>query len=181
MAYLHMKEKRYRINNLHLVKPVQIKNRHLIQTMYQYRYQRNLINVFLFTLKLIGKDKRNRWRYYIGLSLGLMASWLKIPFLIRFCRSLVPKKGLEQVISSIMQTRFVSLATPFPGATLDIDNARDFETIKQRFTEWQNYLEELNRNHPLPETSTLKMPREPAPSQATQPSPYTGMDTETVR
>ena len=183
MAYLHMKEKRYRINNLHLVKPVQIKNRHLIQTMYRYRYQRNLFNVFLFTLKLIGKDKRNRWRYHIGLSLGLMASWLKIPALIRFCRSLVPKKGLEQVISSIMATRFVSLSTPFPGATLDIDNARDFETIKQRFTEWQNYLQKLNETHPLPETSIREVPRERAPSKTTttRPSPFTGMDRETVQ
>ncbi len=33
MAYLHLKEQRYRINNLHLVKPIKIGHRHHIQQM----------------------------------------------------------------------------------------------------------------------------------------------------
>ena len=57
MEYLHLKENRYRINNLHLVKPMKIENRFYIQKMYQYRYQRNIKNVFLFGLSLIGKGK----------------------------------------------------------------------------------------------------------------------------
>ena len=48
MAYLHIKEDSFRINNLHLVKPLRIENREYIQKMYQYRYQRNFKNLSTF-------------------------------------------------------------------------------------------------------------------------------------
>ena len=48
MAYLHLKEDSFRINNLHLVKPLRIENREYIQKMYQYRYQRNFKNLVFF-------------------------------------------------------------------------------------------------------------------------------------
>ena len=152
MAYLHLKECRYRINNLHLVKPVRIGNRHYIQQMYQYRYQRNFKNVILFGREIIGKDKKNRYRYYIGLLLGLFFSWLNIKPLVRFFRSWVPKRGLEECISSIMNTRFMGVESPLPGATMDIDNAQDYEVIKLRFKDWKAYLHRLADLHPLPTT-----------------------------
>ena len=152
MAYLHLKEQRYRINNLHLVKPIRIGNRHHIQQMYHYRYQRNFKNVILFGWEIIGKDKKGRYRFYIGLLLGLFFSWLNIQFLVRFFRSWVPKRGLEDCISNIMDTRFMGLESPFPGAALDIDNARDYKAIKLRFKEWQDTLNQLADLHPLPVT-----------------------------
>ncbi|TDJ50856.1 MAG: hypothetical protein E2O44_03210 [Nitrospina sp.] len=167
MAYLHLKENIYRINNLHLVKPLQMKNRHYIQQMYQYRYQRNLINVGRFALKLIGKDKRNRFGYYLGLLLGLMFSRLKLDGLVDFFRSWVPKKGLEECISNIMQTRFVGLEVPFPGAALDVDNSKDYETLKLRFQEWRNTLRQLETQHPLPHGTVRTLARKkPAPKVA---------------
>jgi len=159
MAYLHLKEQRYRINNLHLVKPIRIGNRHYVQQMYQYRYQRNFKNVVLFGWDLIGKDKKSRYRYYIGLLLGLFFSWMNIKPLVRFFRSWVPKKGLEESISNIMDTRFMGLESPLPGAALDIDNARDYEAIKLRFHDWQAYLHRLYDLYPLPLTRQDKAPR----------------------
>ena len=32
-----------------------------------------------------------------------------------------------------MKTRFMALEVPYPGAALDIDNAKDYEAIKTRF------------------------------------------------
>ncbi len=158
MAYLHLKEHRYRINNLHMVKPAQIGNRHYIQQMYHYRYQRNFKNVVLFGWKIIGKDKKSRYRYYIGLLLGLFFSWMNIKPLVRFFRSWVPKKGLEECISNIMDTRFMGLESPLPGAALDIDNAQDYEAIKLRFHDWQNTLHLLSDLYPLPLTQRNKAP-----------------------
>lgn len=152
MAYLHLKEQRYRINNLHLVKPIRIGNRHYVHQMYHYRYQRNFKNVVLFGWEIIGKDKKSRYRYYIGLLLGLFFSWLNIKPLVRFFRSWVPKKGLEECISNIMDTRFVGLESPLPGAALDIDNAKDYEAIKLRFKDWREYLHQLSDQYPLPQT-----------------------------
>jgi len=152
MAYLHLKERRYRINNLQLVKPIRIGNRHYVQQMYQYRYQRNFKNVILFGWKIIGKDKKSRYKYYIGLLLGLFFSWMNIKPLERFFRSWVPKQGLEECISNIMDTRFMGLESPLPGAALDIDNAQDYESIKLRFKDWRAYLSRLSDLHPLPLT-----------------------------
>ena len=158
MAYLHLKEQRYRINNLHLVKPIRIGRRHYVQQMYQYRYQRNFKNVILFGWEIIGKDKKSRYRYYIGLLLGLFFSWLNIKPLVRFFRSWVPKQGLEECISNIMDTRFMGLESPLPGATLDIDNDHDYEAIKFRFKDWRAYLQRLSDLYPLPLTRWNKTP-----------------------
>ena len=159
MAYLHLKEHRYRINNLHLVKPIRIGNRHYVQNMYQYRYQRNFKNVVLFGWEIIGKDKKSRYRYYIGLLLGLFFSWMNVKPLVRFFRSWVPKQGLEECISNIMNTRFIGLESPLPGAALDIDNAQDYEAIKLRLHDWQAYMHRLSDLYPLPLTRRNTAPR----------------------
>ncbi len=143
MAYLHLQEKSFRLNNLHLVKPIRIENRHYIQRMYEYRYQRNIKNFILFGLSLIGKDKTQHYRYYIGLQLGLLFGSLGWSKLIDIFRNWTPKKDLERSISTIMKTRFMALEVPFPGAALDIDNDKDYETMKVRFNEWRDYLEQL--------------------------------------
>ncbi|MBI5427852.1 MAG: nucleotidyltransferase family protein [Nitrospinae bacterium] len=150
MAYLHLKEKSCRINNLHLVKPLRILNREYIRDMYQYRYQRNIKNVILFGLKLIGKDRLERFKYYLGLEACLLFASLGMRPMVDYFRDWTPKREFEQCISRIMKTRFVGLETPFPGAALDIDNDRDYETIKVRFKEWREYLARLDRSVPLP-------------------------------
>ena len=153
MAYLHLKEKKYRINNLHLVKPLRIGNRQYIQKMYQYRYQRNIKNVFLFGLSLLGKENPVNLIYYFGLQLGLFFSKCKLEFLADHFRTWIPKRDIELCISHVLKTRFTGMETPFPGAALDIDNDRDFEVIRTRFNEWCDHLGSLNREHPLPAKS----------------------------
>ena len=58
-----------------------------------------------------------------------------------------------------MKTRFSTLEVPFPGAALDIDNAKDYEAMKTRFDEWRKYL----RMTPL--TSIEKYSKEFPPSR----------------
>jgi GTP:adenosylcobinamide-phosphate guanylyltransferase len=142
MAYLHIQEDSFRINNLHLVKPLRIENREYIQKMYQYRYQRNFKNLVLFGLSVFGKDKAKHYKNYIGLQLCLFFGGLGLEFVVDYFRKLNPKKELEETISTIMKTRFSALEVPFPGAALDIDNAKDYEAMKTRFEEWQEYLKE---------------------------------------
>ena len=140
MAYLHLKEDSFRINNLHLVKPLRIENREYIQKMYQYRYQRNFKNLILFALSIFGKEKLRNYKNYIGLQLCLFFASLRLDFLVGFFRNLNPKKEVEKRISTIMKTRFMALEVPYPGAALDIDNAKDYEAMKTRFDEWWKYL-----------------------------------------
>ena len=53
MAYLHINEDSFRINNLHLVKPLRIENREYIQKMYQYRYPVSYTHLTLPTSDLV--------------------------------------------------------------------------------------------------------------------------------
>jgi molybdopterin-guanine dinucleotide biosynthesis protein A len=142
MAYLHIREDSFRINNLHLVKPLRIENREYIQKMYQYRYQRNFKNLVLFAFSLFGKDKARHYKNYIYLQLCLFFASLGLDSLVDYFRNLNPQKVLEKRICTIMKTRFMALAVPYPGAALDIDNAKDYETMKTRFDEWWKYLRE---------------------------------------
>lgn len=180
MAYLHLRENRYRINNLHLVKPIRIKNRHYIQQMYNYRYQRNLKNVLLFGRAIIGKDKRNRYRYYIALLLGLLFSWMKLRPLADFCRAWVPQQGLEDCISNIMGTRFKGLEVPFPGAALDIDNARDFEVMKLQLHTWQKHIKNMDPCYPIPSTHNTRPSTPVTTPDATGSVPVSKIDTGTL-
>ena len=149
MAYLHLKENSYRINNLHLVKPIRIENREYIQKMYQYRRQRNFKNMVLFGLSLLGKDKAKHYQYYFGVQMGLLFASLGLESMVRVFRSLTPKKALEKSISNILKARFMGLEVPYAGAALDIDNDRDYEAIKIRFNEWREYLSHPEKS-PLP-------------------------------
>ena len=81
--------------------------------------------------------------------MGQFFSTLNMKFMAQLFRMLTPKRVLEQGISKIMRTRFVGLQVPFPGAALDIDNDKDYEAIKSRFDEWQEYLNGLNRKFSL--------------------------------
>ncbi|OGW14792.1 MAG: hypothetical protein A3K09_01800 [Nitrospinae bacterium RIFCSPLOWO2_12_FULL_47_7] len=153
MAYLHIKEGSYRINNLHLVKPLRILNRQYIKDMYQYRYQRDIKNIILFGLKLFGKDRLEKFKYYFGLEACLLFSSLGKESMVNFFRNWTQKKEIEQCISRIMKTRFMGLEVPFPGAALDIDNNQDYETIKSRFREWREHLS--HRPYPLRSESAV--------------------------
>ena len=141
MDYLHLEDKKYRINNLHLVKPLKILNRKYIRKIYQYRYQRNIKNIVIFGFSLIGKDHPGNLKFYVGLQLALFFSKLNLHYLAEIFRKWTPKLEFEKCISKLLGTRFTGLESPLPGAALDIDNDKDYEVMKIRFKEWKEYLE----------------------------------------
>jgi molybdopterin-guanine dinucleotide biosynthesis protein A len=170
MAYLHIKEDSFRINNLHLVKPLRIENREYIQKMYQYRYQRNFKNLILFALSIFGKEKLRNYKNYIGLQLCLFFASLRLDFLVDYFRNLNPKKEVEKRICTIMKTRFMALEVPYPGAALDIDNAKDYEAMKTRFDEWWEYLRE-NEEPRIVTKNYNKVSRAALAEKVVRPSP----------
>jgi len=140
MAYLHLKENNYRINNLHLVKPLRIANRQYVQKMYQYRYQRDFKKIILFGRNLLGKIKLRYYRCYIGLQLCQLFSSIGWNFPVKYFKKWTAKQDMESCISSLLNTRFKGLEVPYPGAALDIDRDSDYEAIKIRYDEWHNFL-----------------------------------------
>ncbi len=147
MAYLHLKENNYRINNLHLVKPLRIGNREYIQQMYQYRYQRDFKKVVMFGRSLLGKIKLKYYRCYIGLQLCQFFSSIGWKLAVSHLKKWTSKNDMENCISSLLKTRFKGLEVPYPGAALDIDRDSDYEAMKTRYNEWRNRLL-LTKNFP---------------------------------
>ena len=143
MAYLHMKQKNFRINNLHMVRPMKVIQRRHINTLYAFRYQKNIINAILLGIYLMGKEQPKSIQFFSGLQFAMISSRLGFPRLTRFFRNWTPKKELEQAISGLMKTRFAGLEVPYPGAALDVDNDKDFRTMGIMFDQWRKYLAEL--------------------------------------
>ncbi len=140
MAYLHMKEKNYRINNLHMVRPARVRHRIHINKMYEYRYQKRLINMLLLAFYLLRIQRIKKFGLLLGLQFSLISAKLDLPWLTAIFKRWVPRKELETAISQILNTRFASLEVPYPGAALDIDNDQAYETLKNQFNHWQSYL-----------------------------------------
>lgn len=156
MAYLYARENIYRLNNLHLVKPIKLKKKEYIQDVYKYRYQRKIRNIIRFSLEMffsgtVGKSLR----LYFMIQLALFSAYMNWSNLNSFFRKKLPKEELESCISKILGTRFVSVETHFGGAALDVDNKKDLEIMKFRFNEWKQFQEEVaNENDPFIEVKS---------------------------
>ena len=144
MAYLHMKEKNYRINNLHMVRPARVEHRIHINKMYEYRYQKQIFNMILLAIYLLRFQKLKNFRLLLGLQFSLLSARLDLPWFTAIFKRWVPRKDVEKAISHILNTRFGSQEIQLPGAALDIDNDENYETLKSEFEHWRSYLADLN-------------------------------------
>lgn len=151
MAYLPTREKLFRLNNLHLVKPLKLKKKEYIQDVYKYRYQRKIRNIARFSWEMICNGAVGKsLRIYFMIQLALFSSYMNWRYLNSVVRSRLPRNEIEKCISEILGTRFISVETHFGGAALDIDSKKDLEVIKLRFNEWRQFQEEIaNNNFPF--------------------------------
>lgn len=138
--FFHIKEGRFRQNNLHLVKPLKVQNRHYIQKVYDYRYQKDLGNIvrlaFEFLNVHVGWDG---FLCYLLLHWHQLLSRIHLNPLTLPTRTLLPRSFIESCISRVLGTRFAITASPLVGAVLDIDNEKDYKTICTMFSSWQDY------------------------------------------
>jgi len=140
MAYFNLAEGRFRQNNLHLVRPLRMGNRHYIQNMYESRYQKELGSM----LRLIGQVLRREYRHL----------WVVFPYLVlhvagmldrrghvgaaTFVRRFVSLRTIEHCIGSLLRTRFATVVTGYGGAALDVDNEHDLDAADKMFDRWRS-------------------------------------------
>ena len=143
MAYLHLREKNYRINNLHMVRPAKVEHRIHINKMYEYRYQKQIFNMILLAIYLLRFQRLRNFSLLLGLQFSLLSTRLGLTRITAIFKRWVPRKNLEKAISHILNTRFTSQEIHFPGAALDIDNDASYEALKSEFNRWRSYLADL--------------------------------------
>jgi hypothetical protein len=147
MAYFYLREKAYRINNLHLARPFKIARAEYIQKMYDYRYQRRVRNVVRVALGLLGT---RRWIkgvfFYVLVKFSIFFSSLGLRWPTSLAREGLRLDVVEGAVSEILGTRFKTVETTFGGAALDVDNEKDYRTIDEMFDLWRAHEKELSRD-----------------------------------
>ncbi|MBN7798058.1 NTP transferase domain-containing protein [Parahaliea mediterranea] len=142
MRYLHLADGSLRLNNLHLVKPLRVDNRGYIQDIYEFRYQRDLVNILRAARDLLrqpGIGWRALYLYLLlqlaeaGHALGWRGAW-------NFFRRRVSRAEVSAIASSVLKTRAGIVETTIGGTAIDVDNARDYATLQQRWEEFHRAL-----------------------------------------
>lgn len=147
LAYFHLKEGRFRHNNMHCVKPLKITNRIYIQKMYEYRWQRRWDKV----IKAAWEVVKLTWNarvvgYFFSMHIArILGQWglREIPFFSPF---FLPKAEVERRASALLGARFGTVETYYGGAALDVDDEYQYEVIKLNFDLWRRFLEKPARS-----------------------------------
>tara|TARA_B100000315_G_C14576051_1_gene587946 strand:+ start:418 stop:1368 length:951 start_codon:yes stop_codon:yes gene_type:complete len=140
LAVLPFKENKYRVNNLHLIKPFKIANRYRLQVMYELRYQRRFHNVWKMLIKLVQlKGFKDAAFFYILIQAALFFQKVGFVEVSGKISSLLTLSKLTGIVDRILGTSIYVAETTYGGAALDIDNKTDFNIINEKFEEWMKY------------------------------------------
>lgn len=145
MAHFPLRDIKVRQNNLHVVKPFRVANRHYIQRVYNNRYQKRLLDIvkMLWQIMILPDvSLRCLWAFVclhiaqVITSLG----WGKSPL---FRPIFLDLPMVASRFSQALQTRMSLVLTYYGGCTLDVDNAEHYEAICTNFPRWLAHQERL--------------------------------------
>ncbi len=139
MPYLYLKDQIYRINNLHIGRlSSPSAGSSMLQTMYNYRYQKNVWNRVWMGVALL---KANRATHVLFLYFLAQAAVLLSRFgfhrLAAIFRQPLELSYVEREVSALLGIRFKAIETNEGGAALDIDDVATYKTISSVFSKWR--------------------------------------------
>jgi len=145
MAHFPLRDIKVRQNNLHLVKPLRIANRHYIQRVYNHRYQKKVFDILKLCWQIIIlPDVSLRCLLaFICLHIAQVITWLGWGASPLFRPLFLDLPMLASHLSQALQTRMTMVTTHYGGCTLDVDNAEHYEAICANFTRWLAHQERL--------------------------------------
>jgi len=157
MAYFYLREKKFRINNLHLVKPCKLKTRVQLQKMYDYRYQKEFYNFLKLLLVFCRLNFSLRGIvYYLILHCNLFMARVGLEWMTRPLRRLVSVDDAEIILGDIIGCRLKIVETVMVGAALDIDKESDYLAMTSMFDQWRAYQRQFINEHFTNSSHTVK-------------------------
>jgi GTP:adenosylcobinamide-phosphate guanylyltransferase len=138
MNYLHLSTGSFRLNNLHFARPFKVRNRQYIERIYEYRYQRQLMNM----LRVVKDILLTRGLGFRPVALYLYAQFATHCFargyhrLLAGVRKRLTPAKVTNIAGILLQTRVQIVETTGGGCAIDIDNETDYETLSQRYHEF---------------------------------------------
>jgi CTP:molybdopterin cytidylyltransferase MocA len=145
MATFHVRDGNFRQNNLHMLKPFKLQERiDLALKVYEYRYQKELVNILRSLIVIIrlepGYTGRTLWLYLLlQISIGLSSIGLEP--LARITRYPITKAELERLMSGLLHLKVKLVETTLGGAALDVDNEKDFLILSIRYKDWMRMID----------------------------------------
>lgn len=137
LAYVHFVEGNLRVNNMHLAKPLKIKNRQDLDEFYKIRHLKKIKNIFALAL---GLYKRNMgFRDWVGLLRMYLAMWSGKGGLKGLASRLstdITYTRVEDVVSHFLGARVKMVVTTLGGAAVDVDKPGNLRVIGKRYDEW---------------------------------------------
>jgi CTP:molybdopterin cytidylyltransferase MocA len=168
MAYFNLREGRFRVSNLHLVRPARIINRSYVEELYEHRYQKQFGNFVGLAARLVRKEEGGLriLRYYILAHLAGFANrrgWRRLADWLRAWLSL---DRVAEACSALLRADFRFTVTNIGGCAVDIDNEGDYDVAKLAFESWRTaQLERAERlSGRLPATTSATAPESEHPS-----------------
>jgi molybdopterin-guanine dinucleotide biosynthesis protein A len=140
MATFHVRDGNFRQNNMHMAKPFKLKyGIDLALKIYEYRYQKELLNIIRTIGEIIKFGPRHivrgLWLYFLlQVSTGLSSIGLKP--LAKVTSYPVTRAELESLFSGVLDAMVKIVETTKGGAALDVDNEKDFLILSIRYKEW---------------------------------------------
>jgi hypothetical protein len=145
MAYFAMRDLQGRQNNLHLVKPFRMGNRHYIQKVYDARYQREWYNIVKLCWELCTTQKGSLrvGGYFLRMHLARYLSLLGCQRVALLRPFFLEASFVASLLSHLLQTRFTTVMTDYGGCALDIDNVEHYEALCANFERWMAHQQAL--------------------------------------
>ena len=150
MALFQGKEGRFRINNLHMVRPSAVRYMEYIRRTYAVRYQKQFLNMIRMAGGLFGALMRapGSAPLFMGFQMAAFCDnrdWKRLAAFVRKGNSC---ERAARYISKILGTRFKIAVTSYGGAAVDVDNDEDYAIISQRHSEWLAMQKRLGESEP---------------------------------
>ncbi len=159
-SFFGVSEGRFRQNNLHLVQPALLPNRHYIEELYENRYQKNWREILRLAWRVFRSEEGSLALifYFLLAHLALFADRIGWPWLARKIRSRISMRHYEMALSRMLRAEFRMVVTQIGGCGIDIDDENDLAAAQARYAEWRAQqamlAEQLHGPAPLPLLTT---------------------------
>jgi hypothetical protein len=154
LATFNLREGRFRQSNLHLVQPARVRNRALIEQMYEKRHQRELADTVGLGWRLLRRGGLAVLWYFLLMHVAGFADRRGWRRLADGLRRFVPLARVARGCGELLGTKFQFVSTEVGGCAIDIDTEPDYDTSLARFDEWREQqaqrAERLGGPLPLP-------------------------------
>ncbi len=151
MDYLYLKDRAYRMNNLHLVRPDRIGRMAAIQKMYACRHQRSLWNRLKVIWEVLHSSSGTRGvGIYLSAQCVALLMRQRLFALATLFRRLLTTQAVERQGSLFLGTRFCFQETDIGGSAVDIDDEETYQIIQRVFPAWRAALTPSQPISPAP-------------------------------